>query len=73
MIDLRIDVHCQADIRKVLAQPSQRVEAGQVLAEVDSLELRTVQLDLLQATAQLRLVERSLSGLCPIDARSGSC
>ncbi|MHC4176241.1 MAG: efflux RND transporter periplasmic adaptor subunit [Planctomycetota bacterium] len=48
-------------IRRVLVEPSQQVEAGQVLAEVDSLQLRTAQLDLLQALSQLRLTEQSLA------------
>jgi cobalt-zinc-cadmium efflux system membrane fusion protein len=50
-------------IRRVLVEPSQHVETGQVLAEVDSLELRTVQLDLLQACSRLRLTEQSLARL----------
>jgi len=50
-------------ICRVLVEPSQRVETGQVLAEVDSLQLRTVQLDLLQARSRLRLAERSLARL----------
>ena len=50
-------------IRRVLVEPSQRVETGQVLAEVDSLELRTVQLDLLLAGSRLRLTQQSLARL----------
>jgi membrane fusion protein, heavy metal efflux system len=50
-------------IHRVLVGPSQAVEAGQVLAEVDSLELQTVQLDLLQSVCQLRLTEQSLARL----------
>ena len=50
-------------IRRIHVEPSQRVEAGQVLAEVDCLELRTVQLDLLQACSRLRLTEQSLARL----------
>jgi len=48
-------------IRSVLVQPSHEVRPGQVLAEVDSLELRTVQLDLLQTVSRLRLSEQSLA------------
>jgi len=50
-------------IRRINVEPSQRVKAGQVLAEVDSLELRTVQLDLLQTVSRLRLTEQSLARL----------
>ena len=50
-------------ISRVLVDPSQHVETGQVLAEVDSLELRTVQLDLLQTVSRLRLIEQSLGRL----------
>jgi cobalt-zinc-cadmium efflux system membrane fusion protein len=50
-------------IRRVLVEPSQRVESGQILAEVDSLQLRTVQLDLLQACSRLRLTQQSLDRL----------
>ncbi len=57
-------------IHRVHVEPSQRVEAGQVLAEVDCLELRTVQLDLLQACSRLRLTEQSLARLEPLGQRS---
>ena len=50
-------------IRRVLVHPSQRVDTGQVLAEIDSLELRTVQLDLLQTVSRRRLTEQSLARL----------
>lgn len=50
-------------ISRVLVNPSQHVEAGQVLAEVDSLELRTVQLGLLRNVSRLRLIEQSLTRL----------
>ena len=57
-------------IRRVHVEPSQRVEAGQVLAEVDCLELRTVQLDLLHACSTLRLIEQSLARLEQLGQRS---
>ena len=57
-------------IRRVHVEPSQRVEAGQVLAEVDCLELRTVQLDLLQACSQLRLTKQSVARLQQLGERS---
>ena len=59
-------------IRRVLVGPSQRVEAGQVLAEVDSLELRTVQLDLLLCVSRLRLTEQSLARLEPLGNRGAT-
>ncbi|MHC4405903.1 MAG: efflux RND transporter periplasmic adaptor subunit [Planctomycetota bacterium] len=57
-------------ICRVHVEPSQRVDAGQVLAEVDCLELRTVQLDLLQACSRLRLTEQSLARLEQLGQRS---
>jgi cobalt-zinc-cadmium efflux system membrane fusion protein len=57
-------------IRRVHVEPSQWVEAGQVLAEVDCLELRTVQLDLLQTCSRLRLTEQSLARLEQLGKRS---
>jgi cobalt-zinc-cadmium efflux system membrane fusion protein len=56
-------------IRRILVAPSQRVDAGQVLAEVDSLELRTAQLDLLQSLARLRLARQSLDRLAELGDR----
>ena len=57
-------------IRRVHVEPSQLVEADQVLAEVDCLELRTVQLDLLQACSRLRLTEQSLARLDELGQRT---
>jgi cobalt-zinc-cadmium efflux system membrane fusion protein len=53
-------------IRRVLVQPSQHVRTGDTLVEVESLELRTVQLDLLQTLARLRLTEQSLNRLAEL-------
>lgn len=50
-------------VRQILVQPSQQVSAGDVLAEIDSLQLRTVQLDLLQTLTQSRLKDQSLKRL----------
>jgi cobalt-zinc-cadmium efflux system membrane fusion protein len=50
-------------VRQILVQPSQQVAAGEVLAEVDSLQLRTLQLDLLQTLTEARLAEQSLERL----------
>ncbi|MFV2067699.1 MAG: efflux RND transporter periplasmic adaptor subunit [Pirellulales bacterium] len=50
-------------IRRVLVEPTQRVTTGQVLAEVDSLRLREVQLELLESLAQARLAGQSFRRL----------
>ena len=42
------------------SSPVSRLSAGDVLAEVESLQLRTVQLDLLQTLTEVRLAEQSL-------------
>jgi multidrug efflux pump subunit AcrA (membrane-fusion protein) len=47
-------------VRRIHARPSQQVAAGDVLAEVDSLQLRSLQLELLQTWTQARLIEQSL-------------
>jgi cobalt-zinc-cadmium efflux system membrane fusion protein len=57
-------------ISRVCVEPSQHVKAGQVLAEVDCLELWTVQLDLLQACSELRLTKQSLARLEKLGERS---
>ena len=50
-------------VRQILVKPSQQVSAGDVLAEVESLQLRTLQLELLQALTGARLAEQSLQRL----------
>jgi cobalt-zinc-cadmium efflux system membrane fusion protein len=50
-------------VRQIHVRPSQRVAAGDVLVELDSLQLRSVQLELLQAWTQSRLVQQSLHRL----------
>ncbi len=50
-------------VRRILVQPTQQVTQGQVLAEIDSLQVRSVQLDLLQALTQASLVEQRLKRL----------
>jgi RND family efflux transporter MFP subunit len=50
-------------IQRVLVQPSQKVEAGQVLAEVESLSVRNVQLDLLETLSRLSVASQSLERL----------
>jgi RND family efflux transporter MFP subunit len=45
-------------VEKVLVQPGQRVESGQVLAHVASVEFESLQLGLLEAAAGLALAER---------------
>jgi len=47
-------------VRRIHARPGQQVAAGDVLAEVDSLQLRSAQLELLQTRAHARLVQQSL-------------
>jgi RND family efflux transporter MFP subunit len=56
-------------VRRILVQPSQQVSAGDVLAEIDSLQLRTVQLDFLQTLSMARLRKQSLDRL---EALSGT-
>lgn len=50
-------------VRRIHAQPSQQVAAGDVLVEVDSLHLRSLQLELLQTWTHVRLIEQSLRRL----------
>lgn len=45
-------------VRRIHARPSQQVAAGDVLVEVDSLQLRSIQLELLQTWTRARLVEQ---------------
>jgi cobalt-zinc-cadmium efflux system membrane fusion protein len=47
----------------MLVEHGEHVDKGQVLAEVDSLELRSLQLELLEARARLRWTTESLSRL----------
>jgi len=48
-------------IRRILVEPTQLVKEGQVLAEIESLQLRTAQLDFLQTLTRKRLVESRLT------------
>jgi len=57
-------------VRRILVQPSQQVSAGDVLAEVDSLQLRSLQLDLLQTLAKARLIKQSLHRLDGLRGRT---
>lgn len=50
-------------IRRILVKPTQHVSKGDVLVEIDSLALRSVQLDLLQTLTQAALAEQSLQRL----------
>lgn len=50
-------------VSQILIQPSQHVSQGDVLVEIDSLKLRSLQLDLLQTLTQARLIEQSLKRL----------
>jgi RND family efflux transporter MFP subunit len=55
--------HIEGRVRRILVRPSQQVAAGDVVVELDSLQLRSVQLELLQTLTQSRLVELSLRRL----------
>jgi len=50
-------------VRRIFTQPSQQVAQGDMLAEIDSLQLRSIQLDLLQTLNQVRLIQQSLKRL----------
>ena len=50
-------------VRRIVVQPGQQVSRGDVLVEIDSLPLRSVQLDLLQTLTQAGLAEQSLQRL----------
>jgi RND family efflux transporter MFP subunit len=56
-------------VRCIHVRPSQQVAAGDVLVELDSLQLRSVQLELLQAWTQARLVRQSLHRLEQLDGQ----
>ncbi|HEV7280529.1 MAG TPA: efflux RND transporter periplasmic adaptor subunit [Pirellulaceae bacterium] len=47
-------------------QPGERVQAGQLLATIESLDLKTLELDLVNARAQADLSERSLAQVQPL-------
>lgn len=48
-------------LTRILLDPSQPVRRGQILADVDSLELRNLQLELLEAASRMRLAKESLA------------
>src|SRR5262249_17723279 len=50
-------------VTKVLVAPGQEVRAGEVLAEVESLELETLQLDILTARNDVRIGEKLVAEL----------
>jgi len=50
-------------VSRILVEPSQQVAAGDVLAEIDSLQLRSLQLQLLQTVTESRLAQQSLKRL----------
>ncbi|MCL4207382.1 MAG: efflux RND transporter periplasmic adaptor subunit [Pirellulaceae bacterium] len=56
-------VQVEGRVRRILVKPGQDVSPGDVLAEIDSLPLRSVQLDLLQTRTQAALAEQSLQRL----------
>ena len=57
-------------IAKIHVEPGEMVERGQILAELDSQELRTLQLELLAIQEQLRQVTDTIERVEPL-ARSG--
>lgn len=66
----RADVAPQLEGRltKILVERGQHVVAGDVIAEISGLELQSLQLELIQATAQTRLHRESLERLRALDA-----
>lgn len=56
----------EGKVRRVLTGPSQAVEPGQVLAEVESLHLRNTQLEFVEAAGRLRWIRDSLARLEPL-------
>lgn len=57
-------------VAKVHVTPGQHVDSGQILAELDSLQLRNQQLELLETQETLRQVTETLDRVAPL-ARSG--
>jgi len=53
-------------ISKILVDPGQKVNAGDVLAEIDSQQLRSLQLELLQANAKLKWTEETARRIRPL-------
>ena len=53
-------------VGRILVQHSQHVKTGDVLAEVDSLELRNVQGDLLETEARLSWTDQRLEAITPL-------
>jgi len=66
----RASVASQLDGRltRILVGRGQVVTAGQIIAEVSSLEMQNLQLELIQAAAQTRLNQESLARLQGLDA-----
>jgi membrane fusion protein, heavy metal efflux system len=58
-------------IAEIHVRPGQTVEAGQILAELDSQELRSLQLELLETQEKLNWITEVLQRVAPL-ARSGS-
>ena len=59
-------------VRRILVQPGQQVSQGDVLAELDSLDLQSIQLELLQSVTSARLIEQSLVRLQGLDGRGAT-
>jgi multidrug efflux pump subunit AcrA (membrane-fusion protein) len=59
-------------VRRILVEPGQPVSKGDLLAELDSLHLRSVQLELLQSVTSARLIEQSLARLERLDGQGAT-
>lgn len=55
-------------ISKLYVKPGQRVTAGQLLAEVESLELETLQLQLVNAVNDQKLASKVVDSLAPLES-----
>lgn len=59
-------------IARILVQPTQQVRRGDLLAEVDSLELKTAQLDLLQERAKQEWTRKRLERVEQVSVRGAA-
>ncbi len=59
-------------VRRILVDRNQAVQAGEIIAEVVSLEFQSLQLDLLRNQLQLELLEETLKQLKPLAAQNNA-
>ncbi|WP_350208364.1 efflux RND transporter periplasmic adaptor subunit [Botrimarina sp.] len=64
-----VTTQARGRIGRLFVRPGDRVEAGQELASVESLELEALQLAMLQADAELRLAKEKLTRQLPLAER----